>query len=336
MYKLSVNTTNTAHITTIPQLDGDMSLSSNEDSLLENPEGCQIPVIISTRIHSRPLNEERGRILKTIKRIGIKPKSLDLPTIMCLNPRSLYGRTEYLADIIREYQVDVACISESWNRDNNPLTDIINIDNHRLYMNVKQRSQRGGKPGIIVNEAKYIVKQPCPSLFTVPSNIEATWLIIRPRNKQLRTKEVDYLAICSYYYSKLVTNSIEDLYDHFAEAFNVIQTKYGRNIQYAFCGDSNRLDLDPIINLSPGFQQVVKVPTRFNPLATLDTIISSLSRYYIDPITKPPIGVDESVTGRPSDHHIVLWRPLFNMIPQNLRSYRTISFHPLLDSKINF
>ena len=119
--------------------------------------------------------------------------------------------------------------------------------------------------------------------------------------------------MCSYYFSKLVTPSAEDLYDHFAEAYNMILAKYGKNVQYIFCGDSNRIDLSPITELSPSFVQVVKVPTRLNPDVTLDTIITSLGSYYNSPITKPLIGSD-SVSGRPSDHLVVLWKPLLNLL----------------------
>ena len=149
-------------------LDSNSVLNSTlENTHSSGTEECQIPVRVCHRT-SETYSSPRPKVLKTIKRLGIKPKSLNLPNVMALNPRSVYGKAEYLADTIREYQVYITCISESWNRENNPLNNIISIENHKLYMNVKQREQRGGKPLIIVNHSKFIVKQPCPSLFCVP------------------------------------------------------------------------------------------------------------------------------------------------------------------------
>ena len=201
-------------------------------------------------------------------------------------------------------------------------------------MNCKQRSQRGGKPIIIVNEQKFIGKELCPSLFTVPPNIEATWILIRAKNKESRSEEINYIAVCSYYISKLVTKSVNDFYDHFTEAYNLIVSKYGLNVKIICCGDSNRMDLSPILQLSTDFTQEVKVPTRLNPDVILDTIITTLGKYYSTPVTKTPIEND-NYSGRPSDHLVVLWRPLIQHIPYSPRKYKTVEFRPLPESGIS-
>ena len=99
-------------------------------------------------------------------------------------------------------------------------------------------------------------------------------------------------------------------------------------------GDSNRLDLQPIISLSRDLKQVVDVFTRLNPPSTLDTIITSLSKFYTKPITKPPIDSDKP-GGKPSDHLIVLYQPLQLSSVPNTREYRTIEFRPLPESGIS-
>ena len=75
-------------------------------------------------------------------------------------------------------------------------------------------------------------------------------------------------------------------------------------IDFIIAGDTNRLNLSPILNLnlSPALQQVVKVPTRLNPDRILDPIITTLSKYYCEPVTKPPINPNTEKTGKPSDH----------------------------------
>ena len=119
-----------------------------------------------------------------------------------------------------------------------------------------------------------------------------------------------------------------------AESVNYLKAKYS-NIHLLLIADSNRLNLDPIIGLLPQLSQVVTVPTRLNPPATLDTIITTLSKYYKEPYTKPPIASDKS-NGKPSDHLVVLYEPKFNPIQHKPRKYKRVQYRPLPDSGIAF
>ena len=58
--------------------------------------------------------------------------SIDLPVVINLNPRSLYGKECELATLIEQYNCDICCISESWERPDHHLGDILNIDNFVL------------------------------------------------------------------------------------------------------------------------------------------------------------------------------------------------------------
>ena len=111
----------------------------------------------------------------------------------------------------------------------------------------------------------------------------------------------------------------------------MIKAKYGENVHHIYCGDSNRLDLSPILEISDNLAQVVKVPTRLNPEATLDTIITSLSLFYESPFPKPPLAADTE-KGKASDHLIVIWRPLQRYLPSPERQYRSVSYRPLTES----
>ena len=122
------------------------------------------------------------------------------------------------------------------------------------------------------------------------------------------------------------------MYDHFAESINLIKSKYGEATHFILSADSNRLDLAPILNICSSLSQVVRVPTRLNPPATLDTIITTLSTYYNDPETKPPVSNDEdNPNGKPSDHLVVLWSPKPRYVSNSAREYREIVFRPMTD-----
>ena len=90
------------------------------------------------------------------------------------------------------------------------------------------------------------------------------------------------------YYRGPKSTKKKELFDHIAESYNLLLTKYGSDLQFIIAGDTNRLNLSPILSLSPSLKQVVKVPTRLNPEAILDPIITTMCKYYCEPVTKPP------------------------------------------------
>ena len=79
---------------------------------------------------------------------------------------------------------------------------------------------------------------------------------------------------------------------------------------------------------------MVKVITRTNPDATLDVIITNISALYQPPTTLPPLDNDVDETGKPSDHLIVVMKPLsteFSFLPKR---YKVIKYRPFPDSGI--
>ena len=86
--------------------------------------------------------------------------------------------------MMEQLSVDCCFIFESWDRDNQCLEQTIKMDGYQVVKNVKQRSGKGGRPALMINKSKYFVKELCPSLFTVPPTVEATWALLTP--KQLK------------------------------------------------------------------------------------------------------------------------------------------------------
>ena len=111
----------------------------------------------------------------------------------------------------------------------------------------------------------------------------------------------------------------------------MLLAKYGQGLHFIIAGDFNRLNINPILNMSPSLVQVVKVPTRMNPAATLDKIITTLSKYFLDPSTLPPLDNDIEGNGKPSDHLIVVMKPICQS-EQSKPKMKTIKFRPLPES----
>ena len=72
---------------------------------------------------------------------------------------------------------------------------------------------------------------------------------------------------------------------------------------------------------------MVKVPTRLNPDAILDLIITDMSNYY----NEPPVINDER-NGKPSDHLVVLMEPKSKILEIQPRIYENDQFRPITDS----
>ena len=98
-------------------------------------------------------------------------------------------------------------------------------------------------------------------------------------------------------------------------------------------GDTNRLNLSPITNLSANLKQEVKVFTRLNPPAILDPIITTLGKWYQSPVSKPPIKPNTD-SGKPSDHLVIIMQPLASTLQIPPRQYTVVETRPLTQSGI--
>ena len=316
-----------SEISQIMQYDGNISLSSSLSS--EHSDVRTIPVIIS----NRPAKPENNRKAEKLNNIRIKRSNklltaVQLPVVVNLNPRSIYNKVSEFCTMMEQLEVGICCMSESWDREDLGLEEIIKIDGYKIIKNVLQRKGKGGKPALIISEKDYFVKPLCPDIITVPPNIEAVWALVTPKAGGSRSN-VKHIAVCSYYYTQNTKRT--DFIDHISEAVNILSAKYSPGIQFILAGDTNRLNLRSILNLSPHLKQVVTVPTRNNPDAILDTITSTLAVYYQEPYTLPPLDNDSTNDGKPSDHLIVVWKPITAMEPQK-KDRKEVTFRPLPES----
>ena len=108
-------------------------------------------------------------------------KALDLPTVVNLNPRSIYNKIDEFHALVEDDNVDITFMSESWERENKTLNDIINLDDHIVISNVHQRSGVGGRPALIVSNKKYRVQNLTNSVITVPWGVEVVWALVTPK-----------------------------------------------------------------------------------------------------------------------------------------------------------
>ena len=318
----------------IPQIDGNLSLGSmdlsNSESELSNDKNQNnfIPVIISENRLPKS-SEDRGVSANIVINHSSKKvmTATQMPVVVNLNPRSVYNKKEEFKTMMDQLDVDICFMSESWDREGNGLEKVIRMDDYQIVKNIVQRRSKGGKPALIIKKEKYFIKELCPSVITVPPTVEATWALLTPKIQN--NSEVKHIAVASVYYAKRTKR--KDFIDHIIEAYNVLLAKYGQGLQFIIAGDYNRLNIKPILNLSPNLSQMVSIPTRTNPNATLDKIITTLGKYYLPPTSLPPLDNDVNGNGKPSDHLIIIMRPISqNNCPKP--QMKIIKYRPLPES----
>ena len=205
-----------------------------------------------------------------------------------------------------------------------------------MISNIFQRSvsEKGGRPALIVNNKKYIVENITNTQINIPWGVEVTWGLLTPRNvsKDSIIKKIVIGAI----YVKPNSRKKTATHDHIADVYNTLSAKYGRGTYWILAGDTNTLNLNPILALNHKLKSVVKKPTRINhenpsKNSILDNIITDLHTFYQEPRCLPPIDPD-CEKRKPSDHLTVVFTPINVINNTPLRKTKTITRRPITDS----
>ena len=232
--------------------------------------------------------------------------------------------------LVSQQDIDLVCMSESWEREHLTLDKIITMDNYTIISNVHQRKGKGGRPAIIANHKKFSVQNITQSLVNIPWGVEIVWAILTPKN--LSNDSVIKKIVVASIYSKPDSRKKSILLDHISETYNLLCSMYNDGLHFILAGDTNDLKLDAILNLCSNMRQVVQSPTRLSPPAMLDPILTTLSKFYQVPVCIPPLDPDPDSDGSPSDHLMVLMHPISTLNNKSARTKRSVTFRPLPES----
>ena len=137
--------------------------------------------------------------MKVIKRNDKIINALQLPVICNLNPRSIYNKSDEFCTLVEQEEIDVVLMSESWERDNKSLEDVIEIEDYKIFSNQSQRRGAGGRPAIIANCKKFEVKDLTNTVVHIPWGVEAVWCLVSPRITTPNSK-VKKITCCALYF----------------------------------------------------------------------------------------------------------------------------------------
>ena len=254
-----------------------------------------------------------------------------MPVVVNINPRSIYRKVTELKIFIEQSGVDLAFLSETWERENLPLENIFKMEKFIIISNVYQRKERGGRPAIIVNSEKFKIQNLTNTQIQVKWGVEVVWCLLTPKNKN-PNNTIQHIA-CASVYVKPNSKKKSEFYDHIYEAYHYLNSKYPKGLHFIIAGDTNELNLDPIFNLNPKLVQVVQEPTRIDKStgkeSVLDTITTTLSSCYQVPKSIDPLDVDNVNHGKKSDHKMVLMKPISGSNQQSARVQRVVKIRPI-------
>ena len=155
----------------------------------ENKE-MVIPVFTGMPRHSEPYIRTQGSNksnLKTIRRSERTVQAMHLPSVTNINPRSAYNCPESLALLIKEESIDVTFVSESWEREDFTLEQLLGDslgEEYQILSNPHARVQGrpGGRPAIIIRKDKYLIRNLTNTVINIPWKVEAVWGLITAKN----------------------------------------------------------------------------------------------------------------------------------------------------------
>ena len=131
--------------------------------------------------------------------------------------------------------------------------------------------------------------------------MECVWAILTPRDVS-NSSIVKKIVVASFYL-KPGSKKKSALFDHIAEIYHSLSSKYVSGLFWVIAGDRNGFQMDGVMNLNHDFKQLVDKPTRLNPPQILDVIITNMSKFYRIPSVEQPLEPDSDLSGSPSDHH---------------------------------
>ena len=249
---------------------------------------------------------------------------------MNLNPRSVYNKLDELQALVTEEQIDCTFLSESWERSEFTLDKLLTEleEDYRVISNPHARTEgrTGGRPALIIKKEKYNIKDLTNSVINIPWKVEATWASLTPKNVT-HDSIIKKIILCSFYYPGPHSKTKTLLLDHLSQSFHLLTAKYGEGTHFIICSDANRLDLSSVLSLSPSMRQLVASPTRGQVI--LDPIITTLGKWYQNPVCLPALESDPGSGGATSDHLIPTMRPITMVDNHPARTMRRIKVRPL-------
>ena len=136
-------------------------------------------VIISSRKSENKDYRARNKFNTiTIKRNKKFDEAVNLPTVITLNPRSLYNKMDQFRTMVEQTEVGVCFISETWDRTHlkkgKLISESLEIEGYKWVRNVCQSNRGRGKPHILISEKDFHITEISPEPITFDTKEKVT------------------------------------------------------------------------------------------------------------------------------------------------------------------
>ena len=300
----------------------------------------KIPVIVSDRNNSVNISKFESYTLSTsvrhpvLRKIMINKKTLaakSLPTVSVSNMRSLLPKIHNFAEDMIHRDIQIALLCEVWEKSANKkyqieIENMLELNGLKYISCPRAGGRTGGGVGIVANTELYSIKK---IEISNPYNLECVWTVAKRKkaSQVLDSQEI----ICASFYSPPNSRKNSKLIDHLISSVHYLQSKHP-NACFILGGDKNKLNLVPLLDGLPGFQQIVKQFTYKEK--TLDVILTNRAHLFSNPITVEPVQPDDPENGKPSDHLTVIAIPLHQSEQVTTREYTTKTVRPIPQSAV--
>ncbi len=256
------------------------------------------------------------------KQTGCNPSNLvnltsayEMPTIVNTNAQSLVCKVDELSVFLKENNVDIACISETWLKDTVP-DNAVNIDGFKVERTDRKEVMGGGVCCFLRYGTPYKVWHDLSD-----PDLETLWITLRPKRMP---RQYSHITIGVVYLPPGCTgrpSKEKAMVRHIIHSLDTISRKHP-NTGIFVVGDFNHMKDQQLKNFP--LQQIVKDPTHGESI--LDCMYTNLSAYYNQPTTHPGLGLCR--------HSVVCCKPL--AVTPNRSTVQTQSRKMTHDAKASF
>ena len=312
----------------IEQLDGNMSLSFLDMSLVESESEC-----ITVHTGYRPPKTVSPRLpstLKTVRRDNKVLQGVSLPKLSVYNMRSLLPKVESLGTDMLNRSCSLSFLTEVWTKSENKkhlykIEELFELRGIEYVSTPRPGNRRGGGAAILINTEKFSISK---LNIENPASLEVVWGLLRPSEI---SGKISKIIVCCFYCPPRSKRK-RALIEHLTLTIQTLLTLH-QNAGIIIAGDRNDLGMDKLLSVDSSLHQVVNSGTRGQRV--LNVILTNLDTFYEEPEIVPAIPVDNpSKRGVPSDHCGVVMAPRTCAGRQSVRSKICKTVRPISASAI--
>lgn len=254
-----------------------------------------IPIVTSVSMiknlpNKKQLQDASVNIPRSTNNLIQCVSAYDLPIIINTNAQSLVPKRNELELYIRSNHVELACITETWLKNNVP-DACVSIDGFNLERRDRTDINGGGVCCYIQSGTPYFVWKELHN-----PDLETLWLTLRPQHMP---RQFSHLSVGIIYHPPGCTarpRKDRPMLNHIQQCLDTILSKHPHS-GVCVVGDFNKLK-DAELKRYP-LKQIVTTPTHGDSI--LDCMYTNMSDMFTIPIVDPGLGL--------SRHGIVLCKP---------------------------